>query len=995
MKKLFPLIFITNLFSQGLWMMNNRVHSELDWTTMKTEHFIIHYHNGIEDIGLKGATIAEQVIPILMKQMDITELPIIDVIFTTEDEVLNGYAVFTNQTFIWVDQNDASIWLEDEKWLFQVLSHELQHIVFFNAIKTWMSEPWSIGIFGQIPSWFVEGLAEYYTEKWRPYRSDISHKYHVLTNTTSKMDPHHDGYSKVLYLSEKFGDEAIVKIVQYRNKFKLFNFKKAFKKATGVSPAEFEEDWRRTINTYFYGYRSQKEAIEELGKTATLPIEKMNTFLISSDSLKIAIVGRDDEKQFDNSFFIATRDTSKSDNKKFSLDFNFSKLINFIKADTSKQDSLKKWKKPSFKKEEIDYGRFHPHLSWSIDNKKIVFSKYRRGQYGSMLWDVKIYNTESKKAEWITDNMRATYPVWLNEEEIIFIAHQNSTANIYKINLTTKEKTQLTDFSGDVSVVTPALSPDRKSLIFAMAPESGNTDLYLLNLINNSIERLTQHPAVDYLPVWEPNGKRIAYTSHSSSTPNVHVLELENNSTHQITDVGDAVWTHQWTPTDSTLLLKTLPDTDSTRLVMVDLNRKFTTSKLNLRNRYTSWMTKSPDYPLNPIDYSNIPQINSTEDYSFFNHIKHYTSIIFPFPIPFGETAWTDALGKHQIIINGGSYDYSGNLPFGGINYINAQHGPLWGINLNYNQDFKFRNYDGSSTGLTELKNGIKLWISHPFNSGESLSSNHSFSSSFYFGKLNIYDVKDYQNSTMENGIDTLILVDHNFEINGLPIPEGGDLGIISIGYRYLSRRGYRDNSFFPHEGYGLDVKLDFADKLLMSDFNYTQFSIDGFNNYKMSEMVFYSRLKGVLQSGNPPAQDKVNFSTDEATYVPMIGITESLPENINLRGSSQFRSGNRLLFGTFEIRQKLLEGDLPINILGFTGGDITGAIISDFGNVWDGNNESGEFISTAGYEIKISFKSGGMPIMIFAYGYADEINNISRLENLNHYYRMVLINPF
>lgn len=990
MKKSLLIIFITSLFSQGLWMMNNRVHSELDWTTMKTEHFNIHYHNGIEDIGLKGATIAEQVIPILMKQMELTELPIIDVIFTTEDEVLNGYAVFTNQTFIWVDQNDASIWLEDEKWLFQVLSHELQHIVFMNAVKTWMTEPWSMSIFGQIPSWFIEGLAEYYTERWRPFRADLSHKYHVLTNTTSKMDPHHDGYSKVLYLAEKFGDEAIVKIVKFRNKFKLLNFKKAFKKATGVSLSVFEEDWRRTINTYYYGYRSQKEAIEELGETATLPIDKMSTFLISPDSLKIAIIGRDDHKQFDNSFFIATRDTSKIKNKKFSFDFDFSKLFN-----SNKKDSIIKWKKPNFDKSEIDYGRFHSHLSWSMDNTKIAFSKYRRGQYGSMLWDVKVYDTEIEKAEWITDNMRATYPTWLNNEEIVFIAHQNSTANIYKINITTNKTTQLTKFLGDISVVTPALSPDGNALVFAMAPESGNMDLYLLNLKNNAIERLTQHPAVDYLPVWEPNGNRIAYTSHASSTPNIHVLELENNITHQITDVGDAVWTHQWTPTDSTLLLRTLPDIDTTRLVMINLDRKLTTTNLNIRNRYSSWMTKSPDNPLNPINYSDIPEINSTQEYFFLNHIKHLTSIIFPFPFPFGETAWTDALGKHQFIFNGGSYDYEGNYPFGGINYINAQHGPLWGINLNYNQDFKFRNYDGSATGLTEVKNGIKFWASHPFNAGESLSSNHSITSSFYLGELNIYNVKDYKDSTMANGLDTLILIDHEFNDNSLPKPEGGNLGIFSIGYNYLSRRGHRDNGYFPNQGFGIDVKLDFADKKLMSDFNYTQLSIDGFNNYKMGEIVFYSRLKGVMQTGKPPAQDKVNFSTDEATYVPMIGITESLPENINLRGSSQFRTGNRLLFGTLELRQKLLEGDLPINILGFTGGDITGAIISDFGNVWNGNNQQGNFISTIGYELKISFKSGGMPMMIFAYGFADEIKNNSNLEDYKHYYRMVLINPF
>ena len=94
------------------------------------------------------------------------------------------------------------------------------------------------------------------------------------------------------------------------------------KKATGVSVEKFEEDWRRTMNTYYYGYRAQKEAIEELGKTATLPVNSVSTFSISSDSSKIAIVGKDDQNQFDHSLFLATRKKNSEKNTSI-LDFFF------------------------------------------------------------------------------------------------------------------------------------------------------------------------------------------------------------------------------------------------------------------------------------------------------------------------------------------------------------------------------------------------------------------------------------------------------------------------------------------------------------------------------------------------------------------------------------------------------------------------------------------------------------------------------------------------
>ena len=98
------------LNGMGTWIFNNRSHGELKWYTIKTENFDVHYHNGIREIAIRGASIAEQIRPVLMKQMGIKNLPRLDIAFTAEDEVLNGFAVPANYTIIWVDQNDAALW---------------------------------------------------------------------------------------------------------------------------------------------------------------------------------------------------------------------------------------------------------------------------------------------------------------------------------------------------------------------------------------------------------------------------------------------------------------------------------------------------------------------------------------------------------------------------------------------------------------------------------------------------------------------------------------------------------------------------------------------------------------------------------------------------------------------------------------------------------------------------------------------------------------------
>ena len=311
-----------------------------------------------------------------MKQVDIDSLQRLDIIFTSEDEIANGFAVAANYTIIWVDQNDEAIELIDNKWLEHVLAHELQHLVFFNVTKSWIPFPMS-GLYGNIPLWFIEGLAEYYTEKWRPYRFDISHKYHVLKNSVHKIkDPHNDGFSKLLYFADRFGDETLVKILNHRDTLKLLHFPQAFKKHTGITVKHFEEDWRRHMNTYFFGLRSQKETYADIGKTYSLPMRYVYGFdWFKNDTTKIVMVGRRNDKQQDLSLMLAVRDTIKE------------KAV-YKKMQEKKKNNKPKKVKPIWKLEELDYGNISRFVKASPDGNKIIYSKFGYSKNQSLTWDI-------------------------------------------------------------------------------------------------------------------------------------------------------------------------------------------------------------------------------------------------------------------------------------------------------------------------------------------------------------------------------------------------------------------------------------------------------------------------------------------------------------------------------------------------------------------------------------------------------------------------------
>ncbi len=998
-KVLFLGLLLTGFcLGQGPWLWTGSVHTELDWFTIKTEHYRVHYHNGIEEIAQKGASIAEAVYPVLLKQMGIESTPVIDVVFTAEDEIMNGYAMWTSQTFIWVDQNDAAIWLEDEKWLYQVLSHELQHIVFFHSIKSWIPNPFGF-LFSGVPGWMVEGLAEYYTERWRPYRSELTHKTHVIKNSLDEMDIHHDGISKVLLLADKYGDSTIVNILQYRNKAGIPDFKKAFKKYTGQSVSQFNEEWRRTMNTSFYGYRAQKENFKDIGSVASLPISHTSGFRFAPDSLKLAMVGQDDNDQFDQSLFIAELEPVSDDNSSGLLE----KLG--LRNNSDNGENEDKPTKLRFEKEEQDYGSFHSALNWSPDGSQLVYAKSHRGDHGSILFDIKIMDTETGRSRWLTQNQRATYPIWSPDgQSIVFVAHRNSTSNLFSITPNGTNLTQLTKFEDDVQILTPMWSPDGQSIAFGLAASDGNTDITVLNLATSEMTRLTKNPEVDYLPVWHPDGSRITYTSHKGLTPNLHTVDLATGHSEQITDVGDAVWSAQWTPNGETIIASTLQDVDSVRIVYVDPDRKTTTAPLNLRDSYTSWKIKRPDDPLPALKDIKMVSASAPEKYRFYKYPKHMTSFILPLDVLFGMTAWTDALGKHVFqFVGGTTWDFE--TPFYLLSYTNAEHGPLWGINYYHNVNWTFRFYDDSDSGLWEVFNGGNIWCSIPMYSGEHMSSARSLNLGFGGHKREFEGLDDYEGDEF---------IDHEYDV--LLPPEEGDEGKFFVQYTWVSRRPHRLNNSLPGNGFGLRFTGEFSDESVFGDFTYQKYTFDSFINIGLGKPAGFIRLKGLALDGDRiPNQEYLGISNDIAIYGPGSAGTFGLPENHNIRGYDKYRLGDRLVFGSAEFRYPLLDS-FPVDILGISIGGISAVLFSDFGNSWSSDSQlsefssqldsdnldplsdsiSDDFITTAGYEARVALQIGGSPLFYIGIGEAKEIKEWDNNDtDPVQYVRFSLINPF
>ena len=178
--------------------------------------------------------------------------------------------------------------------------------------------------------------------------------------------------------------------------------------------------------------------------------------------------------------------------------------------------------------------------AYTLNRHSLYFWWWKRYK-GSANTDVWVYNKKTKKIENITKtNFNETWPIWAGDY-IYFVSENNKgIANIFRINLKTKKREQIT-FHKDYAVQWPSLSSDRKYIVY----ECG-ASLWKLNLTNLKYNEIKIKADVDsILPEYEfvnpsklitsfaisPTGKRIVFSARGE----IFTAPKKNGEIRQIT----------------------------------------------------------------------------------------------------------------------------------------------------------------------------------------------------------------------------------------------------------------------------------------------------------------------------------------------------------------------------------------------------------------------------------------------------------------------------
>ena len=118
-------MFILNLgFSQNWYN-----HPELDWKTIETEHFLIHYHVETHRSAKETAAVSEKIYIPITSFYEFEPDSKTHIIIQDTDDVSNGMAYYyDNKIIIWALPLDFDL-RGSHRWLNNVITHEFIHII--------------------------------------------------------------------------------------------------------------------------------------------------------------------------------------------------------------------------------------------------------------------------------------------------------------------------------------------------------------------------------------------------------------------------------------------------------------------------------------------------------------------------------------------------------------------------------------------------------------------------------------------------------------------------------------------------------------------------------------------------------------------------------------------------------------------------------------------------------------------------------------------------
>ena len=540
---------------------------QLQWYTVTTDNFRIHYHGGLERHAQRVAQLVEQLEKRLVSWLGQAPGERTEIVLSDSSDSSNGMASVLPYSAISLyvtAPDDMSVLNDYDDWLPTLVSHEETHIVHLNIVS---GVPALVSsILGKqtapnqlLPHWFIEGLAVYAETRLTSggrLRSNVFDMYmraDVLENNFATLDQithvprrwpgatlwYLYGSKFIEFIADLYGEGIFAQIAADAGDDVIpFGINRQVYRATGRTYSDlyaaFEAAQRRRfaaqLATVNARGRREGRRITFHGYSANSP-----RFVPEPCWKGLGLKGpsvlyfRDDGH--DASGFAVVPLTNSPEHVE-------GKLVTRSNGGTA-----------SFTPEcDLLLQSSAPSRRLYIFNDLFLQRRETQAPRG---WEAGRLR--------LTTGRRARDPdVSHDGKHVVYVTDRASTTTLRMSDLgndgqLTHERA-LVQAVRDEQVFTPRFSPDDRYVAYGVWTHGGYRDLRIFDRVSGTTRTLWKDRAIDQQPSWSPDGRLLYFSSDRTGISNIYAFDLATSRLRQVTNVSTGAFMPELSPDGRTLV---------------------------------------------------------------------------------------------------------------------------------------------------------------------------------------------------------------------------------------------------------------------------------------------------------------------------------------------------------------------------------------------------------------------------------------------------------
>lgn len=532
----------------------------LRWYTLRTPHFRINYHGGLEPLAQRVATISEHAYRTLGAELDQRPSEIVEVLLTDDSDFANGSASAVPYDAVRLyatAPDDMSALGEHDDWLNELVVHEFTHILHLDnvsglpALLNKLLGKTAVPNQAQ-PRWILEGLAVALETsnttggRLRSSQFDMFLRADVLEGNFARLDQisglprrypganlwYLYGAGFISYITETYGPNVFSAVADdYGAQVLPWAVNRSIRRVTGRTYEELYEGWQRSLQKR---YREQARQIRARGLREGKRLTRRG-YGASGARLsgacstlgKPSLIYARDDGHTPGGFYEIALDGSDPDGK--------------LRARAGGQQLS-----------------FAPDCSMIFDHGAVSERRYhfldlfRQSPHTSSL-------RQDETRQRLTQGMRARQAdVSPSGRSIAYVTNDRSTSTLRIARLGADyelvEPRALVPSARFEQAYTPRFSPDGRKVAYSAWTDGGFRDIRVVDVATGRYRELFHDRAIDQHPVFSPDGRRLYFVSDRSGVANVYAYQLDSGKLWQVTNVINGAYFPELSADERTLV---------------------------------------------------------------------------------------------------------------------------------------------------------------------------------------------------------------------------------------------------------------------------------------------------------------------------------------------------------------------------------------------------------------------------------------------------------